>query len=112
MELIACPACSGSPVRGRIDEAGSFYPSDVGYFLLEPSIRLRDGSAFNACIECGLVWSFADPKDLRGILAKHGVPEGGVPKPKSYALHLGKWLLFIALSCVVAIWLYGYSSNA
>jgi hypothetical protein len=37
---------------------------------------------FQACLECGLVWSHVSPEELRALIQKHGTVEAKSRQPK------------------------------
>jgi hypothetical protein len=107
-----CLACgSNKCVRGCIQSrepetnyGAKFYPYDIDYFVLHPSIKLLKGEEFEACLDCGHVWNSVDPEKLKALLEKRGVPEGEVPKRKSLAAHYVKWVSLIIVIAVIIFW--------
>lgn len=76
---IQCPVCrsekcipGGLRPLGEEEFSGNFYPLNVKYFIVQPSVPIRSGHVFNACLNCGLLWSNIDSQKLRQLLLKRG----------------------------------------
>lgn len=80
MNAMTCPSCQSSKhVEGRIIAVGSksgpgqrFFPSGIRVLTLKRSVSLRDRQDFQACMQCGHVWSTLDVTELRTLIDKGG----------------------------------------
>ena len=61
--------------------AGRFYPKGLQFFLLRRSVSLDAHQPFCACTNCGHVWSYLNPAELRSLLARGS--KQGVERPLS-----------------------------
>jgi predicted RNA-binding Zn-ribbon protein involved in translation (DUF1610 family) len=76
----SCPACGSElVVKGKVIEGGSetgwgqkFFPSGLRFLSLKRSVRLLDNQVFQACTQCGHVWSTLDATDLRELIESKG----------------------------------------
>jgi hypothetical protein len=71
--LLALFCQSAAIVEGRIlanedGHAEKFFPSGLRLLTLKRSVPLRGRQAFNACTQCGHVWSALDASSLRELI--------------------------------------------
>ncbi len=117
MPELICPACRKTYcIRGRFESADvdegfarRFFPEDLDYFVAPPNVRLQR-ETFAACVNCGCTWGFVDPDALAYLLHQRGLQPGQVPKHKSRARHYFNWLMFLAVSALIALVLYNARS--
>ncbi len=77
---MTCPSCqSPQLVEGRIIAVGSksgagqrFFPSGIRVLTLKRSVTLKNRQDFQACMQCGHVWSTVDVAELQTLIDKSG----------------------------------------
>jgi len=87
MKETACPGCKNERIaRGRYFNPKAitkqqahpprFKPDGLKKFtLFDPSVAIRGGEKFLACLDCGFLWSRVDPKKLTKSIQKNGTEE-------------------------------------
>jgi hypothetical protein len=73
---MTCPSCqSPKLVEGRIIAVGSksgagqrFSPSGIRVLTLKRSVSLKARQDFQACMQCGHVWSTVDVTELQSLI--------------------------------------------
>jgi hypothetical protein len=76
--MTICPSCAkDQSVDGHVvypgsedGTAGRFYPKGLKFFMLARSVPLDAHQPFCACTNCGHVWSYLNPAELRSLLAR------------------------------------------
>lgn len=76
----ACPACGSQRVlEGRIMAFGAhtanaqrFFPDGLKLLTLRRGLLLARRSVFDACVDCGRVWSSVDAAALREMAERSG----------------------------------------
>lgn len=114
-----CPACKHDKCApARIDPWVADDPSPsnllfegVEYGRTERGTRLRNGARFLCCLQCGLVWNYAEPNEIAAAMKRLGVPEGEVPERVSYAARLLMWIAFIVFAMIAILWLSTVTRN-
>ena len=87
MKSNTCPSCKNERiVQGRYFDIRTltqrqslpprFRPDGMKKFtLFDPSVAIRGGEAFAACLDCGFLWSRVDPKKLTKSVLKNGTEQ-------------------------------------
>ena len=98
MKETSCPRCKSDrivigryfnpkPIRQQQAHAPRFKPDGLKkHTLFDPSVAIRGGEKFHACLDCGFLWSRVDPKRLTKSIQKNGTEEtvqGLVSRSKS-----------------------------
>jgi hypothetical protein len=78
----SCPSCqSTETVSGElrtdasghdVGHVGFFLPSTRGRFFLVSEPCVYPDTATTVCLQCGLLWSQVDPKEIRRLHEKYG----------------------------------------
>ena len=76
-----CPGCGGKGVidgdclNFRGDKPTRFEPDDLRWFQLRLTRGIPLLQGFDACLDCGLIWSRVSPEELAQIIRDHGTDE-------------------------------------